>query len=194
MATNKPRTILYRRRMEQRTDYKNRLKLLQSKKPRLVLRLTNQKVIAQIVTFELLGDKVGMGVDSGNLREMGWNYSGKNFPAAYLTGLLLAKRAVKKGYTEAVLDLGLSAKPKKSRAYAFLKGALDGGLKIPHGENKDIFPSEDLINGKHIAAYASQLKGKKEYEQQFGKCLKNKAVPEQICESFKQVKQKILSA
>ncbi|HLC81226.1 MAG TPA: 50S ribosomal protein L18, partial [Candidatus Nanoarchaeia archaeon] len=48
MAGQKPRTVLYRRRRELKTDYHKRLKLLSSSKPRLVVRFTNRKIISQV--------------------------------------------------------------------------------------------------------------------------------------------------
>lgn len=148
MTSKKPRTVLYRRRREQKTNYKQRLKLLASRKLRLVVRFTNQRVISQLIKFEEKGDKIVAEADSTALKKLGWGCSGKNFPAAYLTGLLIAKNAVKKGFTEAILDAGLKSPLKKSKTYAFLKGALDGGLNVPHGD--DMFPTEDRIMGKHI--------------------------------------------
>ncbi len=148
MTSKKPRTVLYRRRREQKTNYKQRLKLLASRKLRLVVRFTNQRVISQLVKFEEKGDKIVAEADSTALKKLGWDYSGKNFPAAYLTGLLIGKNAVKKGFTEAILDAGLKSPLKKSKTYAFLKGVLDGRLNVPHGD--DMFPAEDRITGKHI--------------------------------------------
>lgn len=191
MATKKPRTVLFRRRREQKTDYPNRLRLLLSKKIRLVVRITNHKIIAQLIGFDIKGDKVLVAVDSTTLKTMGWNYSYKNYPAAYLTGLLLGKTGAKKGCHEAILDVGFKSPLKKSKIYAFLKGVLDGGINVPHGE-ADIFPDEDRIAGRHISAYAAALKGKKEYEERFAQYLKDNHAPEKISEAFKAVKQKIM--
>ncbi|MBI4983282.1 50S ribosomal protein L18, partial [Candidatus Woesearchaeota archaeon] len=122
MANRKPRTVFYRRKREQKTNYPDRLKLLLSKKIRLVIRFTNKKIISQLIEFDTKGDKVLLAVDSFQLKKFGWNYSYKNFPAAYLIGVLMAKTAVKKGYQEAILDTGLKSPLKKSKIYAFLKG------------------------------------------------------------------------
>ncbi|MFA6461602.1 MAG: 50S ribosomal protein L18 [Candidatus Woesearchaeota archaeon] len=192
MANKKHRTVLFRRKREQKTDYHLRLKLLLSKQLRIVVRFTNSKIIAQIVEFNTKGDKVIVATDSSKLKEMGWNYSGKNFPATYLTGLLLAKLAQKKGIKQAILDTGLKSPLLKGKSYAFLKGTVDGGLNVPHGD-KDIFPNEEQLSGKNIVAYASSLKGKKEYDQRFSLYLKNKSVPEKMTEVFNSTKQKILT-
>lgn len=193
MANKKPRTVLFRRKREQKTDYQSRLKLLLSKQLRVVVRITNARVIAQVVEFQNKGDKVLMAVDSTELKALGWNYSQKNFPATYLTGLLLGKTAKNKGIKQAILDAGTISPLKKSKVYAFLKGVVDGGLNVPH-EQKDIFPTEDHISGKHIVNYAQSLKGKKEYEQRFGQYLKNNSNPEKMSESFVAVKNKILGS
>ncbi len=192
MATRKPKKVLYRRKSEGRTNYKKRMRILLSNKLRVVVRFTNTKVLAQITKFTGAGDLVLVGVDSDALKKLGWNYSLKNFPAAYLTGLLLAKKAIASGIKEGVLDTGFSTPFKGGRAYAFLKGAVDGGLDIPFSEK--ILPSEERINGGKIADYAKKLAENKEiYNQRFGQYLKNNAQPEKIVEQFEVIKQKIMS-
>jgi len=192
MAKLKPRTVLYRRKAQQKTDYKRRLKLLESRQLRLVIRFTNQKIIAQVVKFETKGDKVLVALDSSALKEAGWNYSFKNFPAAYLFGIMVAKEAVKKGHKDAILDTGFNSPLKKSKTYAFLKGVIDGGMNVPHGD-KDIFPSEDMLSGKHINEYANAIKSnKQEYESKFSKYLGNNSAPDKIAEVFKNVKVKLI--
>ena len=101
MATRKPKPVLYRRRREGKTNYLKRRKSLLGRELRLVVRTTNQKIIAQIVSFENKGDRILAAVDSSVLKKLGWNYSGKNIPAAYLTGLLLGRKAIKKGIKKA---------------------------------------------------------------------------------------------
>ena len=149
MATKKPKTILYRRRRENKTDYSKRLKLLLSKKPRLVVRLTNKKIIAQLVEFSSQGDKVLVALDSSALKKQGWSHSLNNLPAAHLTGLLIGKRMLEKNILEAILDSGIKSVTKKGVLTSFLKGVIDAGVNIPYGSD-DIFPSEDRLTGKHI--------------------------------------------
>jgi len=182
----KPKTVLYRRKRERKTNYTRRLKMLVSRKSRLVVRFTNKKVIAQIISFTPIGDKVLVGVDSSALKELGWNYSGKSFPASYLTGLLLGKKAIAAGQKDAILDSGFRTARRRGKIFAFLKGVLDAGLEVPHSE--DIFPSEERISGKHIVDYAASLD---KPEERFGKYLKSNAKPEQIVEVFNSVKEKI---
>ena len=87
---------------------------------------------------------------SKELKKLGWNFACDNLPAAYLTGLLIAKKAKGK-VKEAILDTGLYRSIKGNRIYAVVKGAIDGGLKVPVDEQ--MFPNEDRIRGKHIQKF-----------------------------------------
>jgi len=155
MVSRKPRTVLYRRKREAKTRYKKRLNILISKKPRLVARFTNRKVIAQLITFSEKGDKVLVGTDSFSLKKLGWDLSCKNIPAAYLTGYSLAKKAIAGDHKEAVFDTGFRSPKHRGRLYAFLKGALDAGLNLPHGE-EEIFPEEAKLKGQHLKSDFSE--------------------------------------
>ena len=146
----------FRRRREGKTDYKKRLKLLLSKKPRLVVRKSLNYITAQIIEYKPNGDFTLVGLTSQELKKLNWKYSCKNLPACYLTGLLIAKKALEKGIKEAILDMGLHPSTKGSRIYALVKGAIDGGLKIPI--NEKILPSEERIKGLHIANYLEKFK------------------------------------
>ena len=192
MARKTKPTIVFRRKRELKTNYHKRLKLLLSRKPRLVIRISLKNVIAQIIEFDPKGDKVIASADSKDLQKFGWKYSRANTPAAYLVGLLVAKKAVKKNVKEAIVDIGLKSAIPKSKMFAAVKGAADAGLKIPFSE--DAIPSEERISGKHIADYASALKGNAEYEKKFSAHLKNNLIPEKITEQFEKTKQSILSS
>ena len=80
MASKKPKTVYNRRKRNQKTDYNQRLRLLLAHKLRLVVRVTNTRIIAQIVEFSAKGDIIHVGLDSSALNKYGWNYSCKNFP------------------------------------------------------------------------------------------------------------------
>ena len=193
MKRNKPRTVEFRRKRESKTNYKKRLSLLKSSKLRLVVRFSNNNIVAQLIEFNPDGDKILLGINSISLKELGWNYSFKNIPAAYLTGLKMGVMASKKSYKEAVLDTGFKVPGHKGKTYAFLKGVIDGGLDVAKGD-KDIFPSEERIKGEHIKNHAELLKDNKEaYEKKFAKYLKNNLQPEKITEQFEVVKTKITS-
>lgn len=142
------RTTPYRRKREGKTNYKQRLALLKSRKVRLVIRRTNKHIIMQLVSYHPDGDKVLVGVSSKALEKNGWKHSGKNTPAAYLTGMLLGQAAKKAGVAEAILDLGLQTPIKGSKLYAALKGAVDAGLNIP--ASAEVYPNEERIKGAHL--------------------------------------------
>jgi len=149
MAKNAIYRVKMRRRREGKTDYRKRLAYLKSGKPRAVVRKTLRYIIVQIVEYHEDGDRILVGVTSKHLEKYGWKGSFKNTPAAYLTGYLAGKKALEKGIKEAILDIGLQSPVKGSRVFAALKGMVDAGLDIPHGEG--IFPGEERIRGEHIS-------------------------------------------
>jgi len=171
----------FKRRMEGVTDYRKRLKLLKSRKPRLVVRKSNKRLIAEIMEYNPSGDRVLVYATSDKLEKYGWVFSKKNTPCAYLLGFLIGKEALKKGIKEAVLDVGLFS--KSSRVYAVLKGALDAGLQIPH--SPDIIPSEERIMGKHIEEAVKNIKNKNQF---------SKTKPENISQMVEKVKKAIEGA
>lgn len=149
-------TVGYRRKREGRTNYKKRLELLKGRKPRLVIRRTNTQLILQIIEYNPDGDKIIITTNSNELKNQGWTHSFKNMPAAYLAGLLTAKKAKEKNVTEAILDLGLQKPHKGSRIYSALHGVIDGGLNVP--ANEEIFAEEKREQGEHIAKYIEKHK------------------------------------
>lgn len=153
MASRKKHVIRYRRKREGKTDYKKRLKLLLSRKPRLVIRRSTTKILAQIVKYAPDGDHVLISLSSTTLKKKhGWTYSLKNIPAAYLLGLMLGKEACAQNHDSAVLDLGRQHALKGSVLFAVVKGAIDAGMQIPVQES--VFPTQERLNGKHIVSSA----------------------------------------
>jgi large subunit ribosomal protein L18 len=153
----------FKRRRLGKTDYEKRLKLLLSKKPRLVVRRSLKYIRAQIVEFNPKGDRTLVSASSQELKNFDWKFAFDNLPSAYLTGLLIGKKALKKGIKEAILDIGLYSSSKGSRVFAVAKGAIDAGLKVPCSQ--DVLPSEERIWGKHIANYQEKFKDlPKEFE------------------------------
>lgn len=120
------------------------------------MRITNTRFIAQIAIFEPQGDKIITATDSFALKKFGWQGSCKNIPAAYATGILLGKKALQHHIKEAILDSGFKGGAPRGRVYALVKGALDSGLQIPHGEG--IFPDDERLMGKHLKSAALQGK------------------------------------
>lgn len=122
-----------------------------------------------------------------------------NYAAVYCTGLLCARRALHKlglDKTEfceedgprafkAVLDVGLARTSTGAKCFAALKGAVDGGLNIPHSEKrfpgfdaaKDTLDGEVMrkyIFGGHVADYMRQLQEDEpeRYARQFSRFIK----------------------
>jgi large subunit ribosomal protein L18 len=175
--------IKYKRKRNGKTNYKKRLKLLRSRKPRLVVRKTLTQIIAQIVEYGTEGDKIIASVHSSELKKFGWKLNTSNIPAAYLTGLLIGKKAQKKKIKEAVFDIGLNTPTKGSKIFAALKGVVESGLKVPHTE--DMFPEEKRINCSDIKDYFEKCKDKN----QFSKYKKEKVDP---IKNFQNTKSKIM--
>ena len=154
----------FKRRKEGKTDYDQRLKLLKSGKPSLVVRKSSKYITAQIAEFGGKGDKILASSTSRELKKLGWDFACDNLPAAYLTGLLIGKKSSDKKINEAVLNSGLYPSVKGSRVYAVVKGAKDAGLNVPVDD--EILPGEDRIKGEHIkkfnnlASEFEKIKGK----------------------------------
>lgn len=172
----------YRRKREGKTDYRKRLGMLQTNRPRLVIRKSLKNISCQIIDFKPQGDQVLVAAHSSELKKFGWQYSLGSIPAAYLVGYLLGKKAGSKKITDAIVDLGLQAPVAGSRLYAAVKGAVDAGLKLPY--NKEVFPSEDRLRGKHIVDYLGKLSEDK-LKKQFSMDVKG------LSQTFETVKQKI---
>lgn len=149
MAKDKVYVVQHKRRRKNITDYKKRLKMLKSRKPRLVIRKSLTRLTLQIIEYHPSGDEVVIGMTSDKLEDLGWEHSYKNVPASYLAGLYFGKKAVEQGVKqEIILDMGLQSKTKGSRIFAALKGCVDAGLKVKASEKQ--FPSPDRIAGKHL--------------------------------------------
>merc|ERR1712098_14811 len=132
---------------------------------------TNRDIVMQIVTSEITGDKVFCAAYSHELRAYGIEHGLTNWAAAYCTGLLIARRVLKKlgmdedfaGVEEAdgeyklteagededsrrpfkaFLDVGLARTSTGARIFGAMKGASDGGILIPHSEYR--FPGYDI--------------------------------------------------
>ena len=175
---------------KEKTDYKKRLSLLKSKKPRLVVRVTSRNIVAQLINYHADGDVTVVGTSTKELQKLGWKAARCNIPGAYLVGYLLAKKAKGK-ITEAVLDIGKQSSVKKSRIYAAVKGAIDGGLPIPADES--MFPSDDRLSGEHTKTYAAHLAetNKERYTAYFSGYLAQKMKPEDLPQHVVEIKGKI---
>lgn len=196
-------------------------------KYRMVVRFTNRDIVTQIVYSELSGDKILASAYSHELKRYGITQGLTNWAAAYATGLLLARRTlVKLGldkqftgveepdgeYTvteaaetddgtrrpfKAFLDVGLVRTSTGARVFGAMKGASDGGIYIPHSENR--FPGYDIeseeldaetlrkyIFGGHVAEYMETLADDDEerFNSQFNKYIENEVDAGDLEEAF----------
>merc|ERR1712048_61821 len=95
--------VKFRRRRQCKTDYQARGRLIvqdkrkyNSQKYRFVVRITNRDVICQIVGARVDKDEVLAAAYSHELKRYGLNVGLTNYAACYCTGLLLARRLLKK--------------------------------------------------------------------------------------------------
>ncbi len=175
--------VPFRRRREGKTNYHKRLGLLRSERPRMVVRKGGNNTILQLVGHSETGDITLVSATALELKKFGYKGSTGNTPAAYLAGVLFGVRALRAGFTDGVLDLGLNASSEGSRVYAALKGALESGFEIPHDEGP--LPSPERLNGEHIAAYSRENAAK---FSRYG------TDPTQLTEHVHTVKQSILES
>jgi len=135
-----------------------------SKKYRLVVRRTNARILCQIIYSTLTGDRVLCSAESDELRAHGLTAGLTNYSSAYATGLLIARRLLKqvglsgdyKGQEKvdgeyynssdnqegdrrpfkALLDVGINRTTTGARCFGVLKGAVDGGVDVPHNNKR----------------------------------------------------------
>ncbi|KAJ4847773.1 60S ribosomal protein L5 [Turnera subulata] len=240
--------VKYKRRREGKTDYRARIRLINQDKNkyntpkyRFVVRFvslllhfyhccldffTNKDVIAQILHSTIAGDIVTAAAYSHELPRYGLEVGLTNYAAAYCTGLLLARRVLKKleldeeyeGNVEAsgedysvepaenrrpfraLLDVGLVRTTTGNRVFGALKGALDGGLDIPHSDKRFAGFSKDgkqldaevhrkYIYGGHVAAYMRNLMEDEpeKYQTHFSEFIKRGIEADNMEELYKKV-------
>ncbi|MFQ6085776.1 MAG: 50S ribosomal protein L18 [Candidatus Bathyarchaeia archaeon] len=179
-----------RRRRTGKTHYGRRKKLIQSRLPRLVLRISNKHTAVQFIEAKIVGDRVLASAHSRNLREFGWRGPCNNMPAVYLTSLLASLRARGEGIRKAILDIGLRSPTSGAKVFASLKAASEAGLDMSY--DSKVLPTEERITGQHIAQYAKLLSGDSNlYKRQFGGYLKRNLEPEDLPKHFSEVREKI---
>jgi len=194
-------------------------------KYRMIVRSSNTDVCCQIAYARLEGDVVICAAYSHELPRYGVKVGLTNYAASYCTGLLLARRILQKfnldsvyeGNTEingemynvednddgpgafrACLDVGLARTSTGAKVFAALKGAVDGGLDIPHSEKR--FPGYDNeakslnaevlrnhIFGQHVSDYMNSLAEEDEeaYKKQFSRYIKLGVTADSMEEMYK---------
>lgn len=152
------RIIPRRRRLENKTNYTKRKKLLEGRKPRVVVRKSNKYVTVQYVTSKAAQDKIEVSITSKELLKMGWpkdkEGSLKSLGAAYLAGFLFGKKVA--GKPLGILDTGLIRSTPGSRIYAIVNGIVDAGFKMPH--NAEVFPDKERINSENLKSFFDKVK------------------------------------
>ncbi len=132
-------------------------------------------MICQVIYATIKGDVTICAAYSHELPKYGMKAGLTNYAATYATGLLCARRLLTKydlaetyeGNTEN-LDTGLVRTSTGSRVVAALKGAVDGGIDIPHNDKRyagydlqdkslDTETLERYIKGGVIAEYAEEM-------------------------------------
>ncbi|XP_063676167.1 large ribosomal subunit protein uL18-like [Bolinopsis microptera] len=192
-------------------------------KYRLIVRFTNKVIIAQVAYATIEGDKIVCDARSSELPRYGIKAGLTNYPASYAVGLLLARRLNQKygldetytgveavdgeeyfvekegerGAFYCVLDTGLSKTSSGARIFGVLKGAVDGGLDIPHSSKR--FPGYNMesgdydagahrarILGAHVGSYMQTLLDEDEdaYKRQFAVYKKEGIMPDMIEEMY----------
>ncbi len=172
----------FRRRQEEKTNYKRRLALIKSNQTRITFRKSNKYIKVQAINYDPKGDKCIASATSKELKEIGWK-ANKNIPSAYLTGYLLGKKAIKQKVKKGIFDLGLITPVRKSKAFATLQGVIDSGIEIKMGEEAKV--PEDRLKGKHIEDYA------KTNEEKFSEYSKNGIDPKTLTNLFDKTKNAI---
>jgi large subunit ribosomal protein L5e len=191
-------------------QYKNKFN---TPKYRLIVRATNRDVICQVAYPRMSGDVVICAAYAHELPKFGVKVGLTNYAAHYCTGLLLARRLLAKmkldklyegqkevdgdeynvepsddgpGPFRCFLDTGLTRTTTGNKVFGALKGAVDGGLDIPHSTKRfpgydneeDNFDAEThckYIFGGNVAEYMDKLKEDDEeaYGKQFSQYVKN---------------------
>jgi large subunit ribosomal protein L5e len=213
----------YRARTRLTLQDKNKYSSL---KYRFVARFTNTDIVCQIVAAKIVGDVTICAAYSHELPRYGIKCGLTNYAAAYATGLLCARRLLQKlkldakyeGKKEAtgemysveelggdeprpfaaLLDVGLRRTTTGAKVFGCLKGAVDGGLEIPHSEKR--FPGYDSegkaydpavhrarIFGQHVSSYMTQLKDEDpdKYKATFSQYIKAGVAPEGMEKAYK---------
>ena len=181
-------TNTLKRIRQNKTNYRKRSAILIGRRPFITTKISSQNISAQTLKPTLTGDVVIASAHSRELIHHGWKGAMNSMPACYLTGLLLGKKSIENGATNAVLYTGNH--PFTTRIAACLKGIVDSGINIP--VSKESLPGEDRVSGKHIAEYADLLKDNQEkYNSRFSALLKQGLRPENYPVHFEEIRMRI---
>jgi len=235
--------VAKRRRREGKTDFKARQKMVRqdknkfnNRKYRLVVRFTNSRCICQVAYATIRGDFVIASASSKDLTHFGIPVGHTNYAAAYATGLLCARRVLKKMELadtfkgketldgdeyhvedeegerrpfKCILDVGIRTTCVGARMWGALKGAVDGGLHVPHSTKNfpGYKPAEDKgaeaeydaethkarIFGEHVKEYMEMLQEEDptKYEAHFAKFVANDIDADKLEDMYGEAHKKI---
>jgi len=176
------------------------------------------------------GDRVLTQATSAELEKYGCPVGHTNYGACYATGLLIARRAlqivgldqicvgveecnaeefhIEEEDTErrplkAFFDVGLERTGPGAKVFGILKGAVDGGLHVPHSVKKfpgykepeergmdyeyDAAAHLERILGNHVTEYMEMLQEEdpERYQVQFAKYIENDIEPDGVEDMYK---------
>jgi len=241
--------VKMRRRRQCKTDYAARRRLITQDKRkynapkwRFIVRVTNTDVICQVASAKMIGDHILCAAYSHELKRYGLKVGLTNYAACYCTGLLLARRLLKKLKLDkcypgkkkldgnlfkshvanvrwkagqkiyrpfkCLLDVGLARTTSGARLFGALKGAVDGGLDIPHshrrfpgftkgqGDAKDEYNAEKharKIFGGHVKEYMEKLQEEdsEKYQKHFSAYIAEGITPDNLESVYEKVHRKI---
>merc|ERR1719265_2535049 len=196
------------------------------------------RVICQVAYATITGDMVVSQATSPELEKFGIPAGYKNYAAAYATGLLCARRTLKifgmdetiKGKEEidgeefhveeeeteqrpfkCILDVGLRRTVVGARMWGALKGAVDGGLHVPHTQKNfpgykapdekgqeaefDAEAHKSRIYGEHVKEYMEMLaeEDPTKYEAHFAKYIEGDkdadGIEDMYTEAFEKIRE-----
>jgi large subunit ribosomal protein L18 len=190
-ATGPTFIVPYRRRRENKTNFQKRLALIKADAPRLVVRATNKSIIAQIIKFDAKGDITLVSANSAELESKGW-LAQANTPTAYLTGILVAKKALSSGIKQFHLDIGMANASKGRILFATAIGAKSCGIQI---NVDDELVDQSRLRGVHISEYAKNIesKDKSKYDKLFSRYTKKKIDVKNLPAVFDKTREALMS-
>uniref|UniRef100_A0A2R9CSE8 Large ribosomal subunit protein uL18 C-terminal eukaryotes domain-containing protein n=1 Tax=Pan paniscus TaxID=9597 RepID=A0A2R9CSE8_PANPA len=194
-------------------------------KYRMIIRVTNRDIICQIAYALIEGDMIVCAAYAYELPKYGLKVGLTNYAAAHCTGLLLACSLLNRFGMDKIcecqvevtggeynvegnhgqpraftcyLEADLARTTTGNKVLGTLKGAVDGGLSVPHSTKR--FPGYDSeskefnaevhrkhIMGQKVADYMHYLMKEDEdaYKKQFSQYIKNSVTPDMMEEMYK---------
>jgi len=220
----------YKARLNMLSQAKNKFN---AHKYLLVVRLSNRDICSQITIATISGDKVICSCYAHELSSYGLGVGLTNYSAAYCVGLLCAARCKSKFALSSVcsgtkydirdssktnticksprpfnltLDTGLKRTSTGSKIFAVLKGAVDGGITVPHNEKRfvgfdhitktnDTSIMKKYLSGTHVRDFMIDLKDEEptKFRSHFSAYICAQIKPEELSRLYEKVHRSLLS-